>query len=178
VTADAAADGAVSAGAGRARVPVLATLVYVRDGDRTLMLHRNARPDDTHYGKWNGLGGKLEPGESPDACMRREVREESGLTVERAEFKGLLTFPDFDGRADWYAFVYLVTRTSGAVGADPPEGSLRWVPTSEVADLPLWEGDRVFLPWLDRPGVFSGVFRYVAGRLADHEVTFYGGPER
>jgi 8-oxo-dGTP diphosphatase len=160
---------------GSPRAPKLATLVYVRDGDRTLMLHRNARPDDTHFGKWNGLGGKLEPGESPEACMRREVLEESGLTVQEAVLKGILTFPDFDGRHDWYAFVYLVTRTSGALGADPPEGSLAWVPTAEVPSLPLWEGDRVFLPWLDRDGHFSAVFRYVAGRLVDHEVAFYGG---
>jgi 8-oxo-dGTP diphosphatase len=165
---------ASEAGAGVVRVPKLATLVYVRDGDRTLMLHRNARPDDTHFGKWNGLGGKLEPGESPDACMRREVLEESGLTVEEAELKGFLTFPDFDGRHDWYAFVFLVTRTSGTLGADPPEGSLSWVPTERVPHLPLWEGDRVFLPWLDRRGVFSATFRYVAGRLIDHEVSFYG----
>ena len=151
----------------------LATLVYVRDGDLTLMLHRNARPDDTHYGKWNGLGGKFEPGESPEQCMRREVFEESGLTVEEAELKGVLTFPDFDGEHDWYAFVYLVTRTSGELGPDPAEGSLRWVPTAELLDLTLWEGDRVFLPWLDRPGVFSAVFRYHAGRLVDHEASFY-----
>ena len=151
----------------------LATLVYVRDGDLTLMLHRNARPDDTHYGKWNGLGGKFEPGESPEQCMRREVFEESGLTVEEAELKGVLTFPDFDGEHDWYAFVYLVTRTSGELGPDPAEGSLRWVPTAALLDLTLWEGDRVFLPWLDRPGVFSAVFRYHAGRLVDHEASFY-----
>ena len=151
----------------------LATLVYVRDGDLTLMLHRNARPDDTHYGKWNGLGGKFEPGESPEQCMRREVLEESGLTVEAAELKGFLTFPDFDGEHDWYAFVYLVTRTSGDLGPDPTEGSLRWVPTAELLDLTLWEGDRVFLPWLDRVGTFSAVFNYRGGRLVDHEVSFY-----
>ncbi len=160
-----------------ARAPKLATLVYVREGDRTLMLHRNARPDDTHFGKWNGLGGKLEPGESPEAGMRREVLEESGLTVEEAVLKGILTFPDFDGRYDWYAFVYLVTRTSGTLGDDPPEGALAWVPTSEVPRLPLWEGDRIFLPWLDRAGHFSAVFRYEAGRLVDHEVAFYGGAD-
>lgn len=151
----------------------LATLVYVRDGERTLMLHRNKRPDDQHLGKWNGLGGKLEPGESPEEGMRREVLEESGLTVETAELKGILTFPDFDGSHDWYAFVYLVTRTSGALGPDPAEGELAWVPTSELASLTLWEGDRIFLPWLDRPGWFSGVFVYRGGRLAEHRVTHY-----
>ena len=147
-----------------------------RDGERTLMMHRNTRPDDTHYGRWNGLGGKLDPGESPEQAMRREVFEESGLTVEEAELKGVLTFPDFDGRHDWYAFVYVVTRTSGAVGPDPHEGSLHWVPTAELTALPVWEGDRVFLAWLDRPGTFSAVFRYQGGRLVDHEVHFYGAP--
>jgi 8-oxo-dGTP diphosphatase len=151
----------------------LATLAYVRDGERTLMLHRNTRPDDTHYGKWNGLGGKLEPGESPEEGMRREIREESGLTVEAATLRGVLTFPDFDGRHDWYAFVYLVTRTRGELGPDPAEGTLAWVPTASLLELPMWEGDRIFLPWLDRPGFFSGVFRYRAGRLFDHQVTFY-----
>jgi 8-oxo-dGTP diphosphatase len=164
----------VSGAGAPVRAAKLATLVYVRDGDRTLMLHRNTRPDDTHFGKWNGLGGKLEPGESPEACMRREVLEESGLTVEAAELKGFLTFPDFDGRFDWYAFVFVVTRYSGALGADPPEGTLAWVPTATLPSLPVWEGDRVFLPWLDRPGTFSALFRYESGRLVDHEVTFYG----
>ena len=157
----------------RARGLRLATLVYVRDGDRTLMLHRNTRPDDMHFGKWNGLGGKLEAGESPEQGMRREVLEESGLAVEAAELKGVLTFPDFDGRHDWVAFVFLVTRTSGELGPDPAEGTLCWVPTVDLPNLPLWEGDRVFLPWLDRPGWFSGVFRYQGGRLVDHEAVFY-----
>lgn len=165
-------DGAAPA-APRTRGMRLATLVYVRDGDRTLMLHRNARPDDTHFGKWNGLGGKFEPGESPEQCMRREVLEESGLTVEEAELKGILTFPDFDGEHDWYAFVFVVTRTTGALGPDPAEGSLAWVPTAALLDLTLWEGDRVFLPWLDLPGTFSAVFEYRAGRLMRHEVSFY-----
>ena len=151
----------------------LATLVYVRAGDMTLMLHRNARPADVHYGKFNGLGGKFEPGESPEACMRREVLEESGLIVERAELKGILTFPDFAGGDDWYAFVFVVHAFSGLLSVHPPEGELVWVPTAEIPALPLWEGDRIFLPWLDEPGFFSGVFRYRDGQLCDHEVQFY-----
>lgn len=151
----------------------LATLVYLRDGDRSLMLHRNKRPEDTHYGKWNGLGGKFEPGESPEACMRREVLEESGLRVEEATFKGLLTFPDFDGRNDWYAYVFVVTRFSGELGPDPDEGTLAWLPTASVPELELWEGDRIFLPWLDQPGFFSAVFRYRGTRLLSHEVEHY-----
>ncbi len=151
----------------------LATLVYVRDGDLSLMLHRNKRPDDTHFGKWNGLGGKFEPGESPEDCMRREVLEESGLQVEEAELKGLLTFPDFDGEHDWYAFAFVVRRFSGQLAPDPPEGSLAWVPTARLLELELWEGDRVFLPWLDLPGFFSATFRYQGGKLLSHEVHHY-----
>jgi len=150
----------------------LATLAYVRDGDRTLMLRRGGDPNHLHAGRWNGLGGKFEPGESPEACLAREVLEESGLVVEEAVLKGFLTFPDFDGQDDWYAFVYLVTRFSGTLRAGP-EGDLFWVPTDEVPDLPLWPGDRVFLPWLDQPGLFSATFRYQQGSFVDHEVAFY-----
>ena len=151
----------------------LATLVYVRDGQKTLMLHRNARPNDTHYGKYNGLGGKFEPGESPEDCMRREVLEESGLQVEEAHLKGVLTFPAFANGVDWIAFVYVVSRFSGELCAHPPEGELCWVPTAELPQLPLWEGDRIFLPWLDQPGFFSATFRYQEGRLLNHQVVAY-----
>lgn len=152
----------------------LATLAYVRNGDTTLMLERAARPGDHHAGRWNGLGGKFEPGESPEECLSREVREESGLVVEAAELKGFLTFPAFDDHNDWYAFVYVVHRFSGTLLAHGPEGTLHWVPTRDLASLPLWEGDRVFLPWLERPGVFSAVLRYRRGRFQGHEVVFYG----
>lgn len=105
--------------------------------------------------------------------MRREVLEESGLRVEEAELKGLLTFPDFDGEHDWYAYVFVVPRFSGQLGPDPAEGTLAWVPTAGLAELELWEGDRLFLPWLDLPGFFSASFRYKGGRLLSHEVHHY-----
>lgn len=165
----------------------LATLAYLRRDGHTLMLHRNARADDHHLGRWNGLGGKFEPGESPEACLRREVREESGLEVQEARLRGVLTFPDFDGEHDWYAFVYVVPRFGGELRASD-EGSLHWVPDSEVARLPLWPGDRLFLPWLDRPGVFSATLRYADTRFVGYDAVVYdadgrvlrresGGPE-
>lgn len=152
----------------------LATLAYVRRDHETLMLRRGGDPTHLHAGTWNGLGGKLEPGESPDACMKREVLEESGLTVLEADLKGFITFPRFEkGEVDWYVWVYLVTRFSGTP-TPSREGDLFWVPTAELADLPLWEGDKHFLPWLDRPGVFSAVFEYEGGAYKRHEVEFYG----
>ncbi len=151
----------------------LGTLAYVRRGGKTLMLRRPAA-GHPQAGKYNGLGGKLEPGESPEECLRREVREESGLVVLEARYKGLITFPDFDGEDDWYVWVFLVTRFLGEP-ASGPEGELEWVDTDRLADLPLWEGDRHFLPWLDEPGVFSAVFRYAQGRFVGYEVERYAG---
>ena len=148
----------------------LATLVYVRRGDHTLMLHKVR---GYQRGKWNGLGGKFEPGESPEACMRREVLEESGLRVEAAELKGFITFPTFDGQDDWYAFVYVVKAFSGEPRSSD-EGELRWVKTSELSGLNLYDGDRIFLPWLEQPRIFSAVFRYgEGGTFEDYEVVFY-----
>ena len=151
----------------------LATLAYLRRDGHTLMLHRD-REGDYHHGRYNGLGGKFEPGESPEACLAREVREESGLEVEEARLKGVLTFPAFDGVDDWYAFVYLVPRFSGEPLASSPEGKLRWVPDEEVLELPLWPGDRVFLPWLERPTLFSATLRYQGGRYLGYRAVFYG----
>lgn len=150
----------------------LATLAYLRDGGHTLMLHRTGT-GDYHRGRYNGLGGKFEPGETPETCLAREVREESGLVVEEAQLKGVITFPLFDGLDDWYAFVFVVPRFSGRLSASP-EGTLHWVPDAELADLPLWPGDRIFLPWLDGDALFSARFDYAEGGFRGYSAVFYG----
>jgi 8-oxo-dGTP diphosphatase len=150
----------------------LATLCYVRRNGHTLMIHRIKKVNDIHQGKWNGLGGKLEPGETPEECAIREIWEESGLRVQDPVLKGILTFPNFANNEDWYAFVFVVTRFSGEE-IDSPEGALRWVPDDEIMALNLWDGDRIFLPWLDRSDFFSGKFVYVDGRFVSHSVVFY-----
>ncbi len=153
---------------------VLTTLAYVRRGDHTLMLERAPRAGrDVHAGRWNGVGGKFLAGESPEDCLRREVREEAGVEVLAAVLKGCITFPAFDHGTHVYSFVYVVTRFEGEPFTAGPEGRLHWIETSRLTDLPLWEGDRVFLPWLDRAGVFSATFRYVAGRFDGFEVAHY-----
>jgi 8-oxo-dGTP diphosphatase len=150
----------------------LATLCYVRRGEQTLMVHRVKKAHDMHKGKWNGLGGKFEPGESPEECARREILEESGLEVRELTWKGVLTFPGFSNDEDWYAFVFVADVKNGEL-IESPEGDLKWVDNRELFKLNLWEGDRIFLPWLDRPGMFSGKFTYLDGRLVDHSVEFY-----
>jgi 8-oxo-dGTP diphosphatase len=149
----------------------LATLCYLRRDGHTLMLYRT-KPGDYHQGKWNGLGGKLRPGESPEECLRREVLEESGLIVTAATLRGFITFPNFDGIDDWYCFIYTVEQTSGELGQSP-EGELRWLPDSELLSLNLWEGDRVFIPWLLQDRFFSAKFLYEQGELQGYEVNFY-----
>jgi 8-oxo-dGTP diphosphatase len=151
----------------------LATLCYIRSQGKTLMVHRIKKSNDIHAGKWNGLGGKLEPGETPEECARREIYEESGLIARKLEWKGVLTFPKFAHEEDWYAFVFVVTDFSGDV-VDSVEGDLHWVADEDIHRLNLWEGDAIFLPWLDKAGFFSGKFVYQAGQLVDHEMTIYG----
>lgn len=155
------------------RKPILATLVYVRDGEKTLMLHRVKKENDYHAGKWNGLGGKFEPGESPEACAIREVEEESGLRIAEPELRGHILFPLFDGRNDWYVFLFKATQWSGKLLSDPPEGHLAWLSESEIAKVPLWDGDRIFLPWLDQPGIFSAVFYYTDKRFQHYTVAWH-----
>lgn len=151
---------------------IAATLCYVQKDGQTLMMHRNKKPGDVHRGKWNGLGGKLDPGESPEECVRREVREESGLAIREPRLRGVLTFPAFKPGEDWLVFVYTADRFEGVVGACA-EGDLEWVPDERLTALPLWEGDKIFLPWLAKKAFFSGKFIYIEGRLASHEASFY-----
>jgi len=136
------------------------------------MIHRVKKANDVHQGKWNGLGGKLDPGESPEECVVREVWEESGLKIRNPELKGFLTFPGFANDEDWYAFVFVAREFEGEL-IESPEGSLEWVPDEQLGSLPLWEGDYIFLPWLDQDRFFSGKFIYQDRRLVDHSVVFY-----
>lgn len=150
----------------------LATLCYVKKGGKTLMLHRVKKQDDVHEGKWNGLGGKFEPGESPEDCVKREILEEAGLRIKNPRLKGVLTFPDFAKKEDWYVFVFTASEFTGRL-LDSDEGNLAWIKDADLPKLNLWEGDRVFLPLLGRRGHFSGKFHYKNGRLSKYSVEKY-----
>jgi len=136
------------------------------------MLYRNKKENDFHQGKWNGLGGKLQQGETPEACARREIFEESGLVAEKLLFKGVILFPEFDTINDWFVFVFAAEKISGVV-IDSPEGDLAWIDDSDLFKLNLWEGDYIFMKWLDNKGFFSAKFVYSQKKLQNHQVTFY-----
>ncbi len=124
----------------------LTTLCYIERDQKYLMMHRIKKVKDENEGKWIGIGGHLEENESPDECIIREVKEETGLTLTDFRMRGLITFilPDWGNEL---TFLY----TGSAEGEAPeecPEGTLQWVPVNQVMDLSLWEGDRAFLPLL------------------------------
>jgi 8-oxo-dGTP diphosphatase len=150
--------------------PILATLGYVLspDGRRVLMVHRNARPGDQHLGKYNGLGGKLEAGEDALAGMRREIREEAGIECDALSLRGTISWPGFGKQGeDWLGFLFVVTAYTGTPHSSNAEGTLEWVPVGEIMQLPLWDGDRQFLPLVfdDDPRAFHGVMPYRDGRM-------------
>lgn len=148
--------------------PIVATLGYVLSPDRqrVLMIHRNTRPDDLHAGKYNGLGGKLEPEENVVAGMIRELREEAGIDAESLRLRGTVNWPGFgnDGE-DWLGFIFVIDRYRGEPETATREGTLEWVPIDRLSELPLWEGDRQFLPLVFADGPqFHGVMPYREGR--------------
>ncbi len=150
----------------------LATLCYVFNKNKVLMINRNKRKNDMHLGKWNGLGGKFEPGETPEECVVREVYEESGLLIKNPELKGFLTFPAFDDEEDWYVFVFVAKEFSGKL-KESNEGELEWIEWEKIFSLPLWEGDKYFLEWLNQERFFSAKFIYKNSKYITHSVIFY-----
>ena len=162
--------------------PIVGTLIYPLDrvGGRVLMIHRNTRSDDDHFGKFNGLGGKLERDEDVMGSACREVHEESGLTVTGLHLRGTITWSGFGpNQEDWLAFVFLADAWDGEPQRETPEGTLEWIPLDRLlsacspdrevraaAGLPMWEGDRYFVPLVfdDDPRPFHGTMPYDGDR--------------
>ena len=149
--------------------PILATLGYVlsRDGRQVLLLHRNRRPGDLHFGKFNGLGGKLNREEDVVSGLRREIREEAGLECEKLTLRGTISWPGFGKQGeDWFGFIFRVEEWTGQPYTENAEGTLEWVGLERLLQLPLWEGDRYFLPLVFEQSLsqFHGVMPYHDGR--------------
>jgi 8-oxo-dGTP diphosphatase len=149
--------------------PILATLGYVLDAEarQVLLVHRDRRPDDYHFGKYNGLGGKLEAEEDVVAGMKREIREEAGLDCLQLRLRGTISWPGFGKNgADWFGFIFVIDRWQGTPRTENSEGSLSWVPIDRLQELPLWEGDRYFLPLVfdAKATQFHGIMPYRDGK--------------
>jgi len=145
--------------------PIIGTLGFVvsPDGQQTLLVHRIARENDDHYQKFNGLGGKMKPGEDIVSCMKREILEESGLVCEDIRLRGTINWTGFGPNGqDWLGFIFRIDRFSGTPFEENEEGALSWVRIDRLAELPMWEGDRFFLPMVfdNDPRIFHGHMPY------------------
>lgn len=120
------------------------TLCYIEKDGQYLMLLRNKKENDLNEGKWVGVGGKFEAGETPEECLIREVREETGVTLTEYDFLGIVKFIS-DTWEDEDMYLYIGRAYEGDIDYDCNEGELKWIPADEVMDLNLWEGDRYFL---------------------------------
>ena len=143
------------------------TLCYVLRGDEVLMLHRIKKEKDVNKDKWIGIGGKFEADETPDECLLREAKEETGLTLTQWRCRGVVTFltnGPWDGE---YMYLFTAEGFHGEL-TDCPEGELRWVSRTFLDDLPKWEGDQIFLNllWQDAP-FFLLKLRYDGDKLVE-----------
>ena len=151
--------------------PIIASLGFLlsADGQQTLLVHRQGRENDHHQGKYNGLGGKMKQGESVLACLHREIMEEAGVTCINSRLRGTINWPEFGPNGEnWLGFIFIIDSFSGEPFTKNEEGTLAWHPIKEMASLPMWPGDRYFLPLVfdDDPRPFHGYMPYQNGQPA------------
>ena len=145
------------------------TLCYIENDGKYLMMYRSKKKDDENKGKYIGPGGHLEPGETPEECVLREVKEETGLTLTDYKLRGLITFV-FENK-DELAFLYTSDKFEGTLNEDCNEGRLEWVDKDSLKSVPLWEGDKIFLRLLnERESYFSLKLVYEGDRLVSSEL--------
>lgn len=152
---------------------VNSTLVHLVSDDRYLMLHRTKKEGDYNKDKWIGVGGKFEPQESPEECARRETFEETGLTVGRMDYRGIVTFVYKD--ITEYMHLFTSDDFSGTMRVCD-EGDLEWVEISGVCELPIWEGDKIFFRLMEKKVPFFSVKLVYndEGELISHDEHIYG----
>ena len=150
----------------------LTTLCYIEKDDKYLMLHRVKKENDLNHDKWVGVGGKFEPDETPEECMLREVREETGLTLTKYQFRAILTFLSDEWETE-YIHLYTASEFTGTL-LECDEGNLEWIPKSEIDKLKLWEGDKIFFKLLrETKDFFSLKLRYDGEKLVETKLTQY-----
>ena len=148
----------------------LTTLCYIEKDNCYLMLHRIKKEHDVNRNKWIGVGGKFEPDETPEECLLREVKEETGLTLLKYRFRGILTFIA-EGWESEYIHLYTATEFKGTL-AEFAEGNLEWVPIDQIETLPIWDGDRIFLRLLmEDAGFFSLKLQYEGDTLIQSKLV-------
>ena len=148
------------------------TLCYIEKENKYLMLHRTSKKKDGNKDKWIGVGGHFEKGESPEECLLREVKEETGLELTSYQFRGIVTFIS-DEWPDEYMCLYTADRYTGDIG-NCDEGELGWVEKGKIMDLNIWEGDKIFLKLLtENQPFFSLKLEYKGDKLVNTVLNKY-----
>ena len=148
------------------------TLCYIEKENKYLMLHRTSKKKDGNKDKWIGVGGHFEKGESPEECLLREVKEETGLELTSYQFRGIVTFIS-DEWPDEYMCLYTADRYTGDIG-NCDEGELVWVEKGKIMDLNIWEGDKIFLKLLtENQPFFSLKLEYKGDKLVKTVLNKY-----
>ena len=149
------------------------TLCYIEKDNKYLMLHRVKKVNDLNHDKWVGIGGKFLENETPDECLLREVKEETGLTLTDYRLRGVITFLSDKWEGE-YMYLYTASAFTGNM-TECDEGNLEWVDIDKVSELPIWEGDKLFFEELRRDrGLFTMMLRYEGDTLVDHSVKIHG----
>lgn len=147
----------------------LTTLCYIEKDGKYLMMHRVKKENDVNKDKWIGIGGHFEENESPEECLLREVKEETGLILTKWQQRGIITFISDVWQTE-YMFLYTATEYEGEIG-ECSEGNLEWVPKEAVYDLPIWEGDKVFFRLLESDAPFFSLkLRYQGDELVEKQL--------
>lgn len=146
----------------------LTTLCYLEQNDQYLMLHRISKKNDVNKDKWIGIGGKFEFGESPEDCLLREAKEETGYTLTSYKLRGIVTFLFNDEEAE-YMFLYTADGFDGEQTLCS-EGTLEWVKKSEVDKLNLWVGDKIFFKLMDEGSKFFSLKLHYRGDSLEEAV--------
>ena len=150
----------------------LTTVCYIENDGKYLMLNRNKKQNDENGGKWIGIGGKFEHGESPHDCIRREVLEETGLTLLKPRYRGIITFVSNVWGTE-YMHLFTCSEYTGELVSECDEGDLDWVKISDLSTLPMWEGDKIFHEILLRENrFFSLKLVYDGDNLVSHTVEY------
>lgn len=151
------------------------TLCYIENEEKYLMLHRVKKKNDINHDKWIGIGGKFEVDESPYECVIREMREETGLTPISLEYRGIVTFV-CSGAPSEMMHLFICKSTHGQMKENCDEGELAWIPKTELYQLTLWEGDKIFLKLIDQDcPFFSLKLVYENDALIYHKLHFADG---
>ena len=151
---------------------ILTTVCYLKKNNQTLLLHRIKKENDINEGKWIGVGGKFEAGESPEECAKREIFEETGYTAHSLKLHGFVVFPGLYYGKDEGMFVYTCEDFSGEM-IECNEGVLQWIDDSQIPTLPMWQGDYHFFEWMQDQHFHSAKAIYQDNQLIEYSEETY-----